>query len=320
MGKVNKAICIKLAAAFVFSLALILFYVYHDVGPRPDFVVPRRVNQVVAMVLVSVCIAYATVIFQTITNNRILTPGIIGFEAVYMFIQTVIVFILGGDSHFVTTQPNFFISVGMMMLFSLLVYQFMFRKEGNNVFFLLLVGMVLGVMFSSLTSFMHMVIDPNEFWIIQGRMFASFNRINSDLLFISAIVVGITLVVSLPFTKYLDAMSLGKENAISLGVNHKKVSKAFLLIIAVLVSVSTALVGPVTFLGVLVANLAYQLLSTYRHRYLIPMSIFITVIVVVGGQYLVSRVLNFSVTISIVINLVGGIYFMGLLLKGKKGA
>ena len=315
---VNKTIFIKLTAAFVFSLALVLFYVYHDVGPRPDFVIPRRVNQVVAMVLVSVCISYVTVIFQTITNNRILTPGIIGFEAVYMFIQTVIVFMLGGDSYFVTTHPNFFISVGAMMLFSLLVYRFMFRKEGNNVFFLLLVGMVLGVMFSSLTSFMHMVIDPNEFWIIQGRMFASFNRINSDLLFISAIVVGIALVVSIPFTKYLDAMSLGKENATSLGVNHKKISKSFLLIIAVLVSVSTALVGPVTFLGVLVANLAYQLLSTYRHRYLIPMSFLITVIVVVGGQYLVSRVLNFSVTISIVINLVGGIYFMGLLLKGKK--
>lgn len=308
----------KLFSVFLIAISLIIIYIYHNVGTRPDFVLPRRINQITAMVLVSFCIAYSSIIFQTITNNRILTPGVIGFEAVYMYIQTVIVFFFGSGSYFITAIPNFFLSVVAMLLFSLLIYNFMFKKDGQNIYFLLLVGMVLSTMFSSLTSFMHMVIDPSEFWVIQGRMFASFNNINNNLLFVSFVIVVVTFIISIPFIKYLDIIALGKENAISLGINHKSVSKKLLLIIAVLVSVSTALVGPVTFLGVLVSNLTYQFISTYKHKYILPVCILITIIAVVGGHYIVSRVLNFSTTISIIINFVGGVYFMYLLLKERK--
>ena len=300
------------------AVSLVAFYLFHNVGPRPDFILPRRTNQLLAMGTVSVAIAYSSILFQTISGNRILTPGVIGFESVYMFIQTVIVFVFSSGHYFVQAVPNYLLSVVLMVLFSLVIYQYMFRRGGQNIYFLVLIGMVLGTMFGSLTSFMQMVIDPNEFMILQHRMFLSFNTVNQPLIVISLLLTGVAIGFSLFFFRYLDVLALGKEHAISLGVNHGRLSKLFLVVIAVLVAVSTALVGPITFLGVLITNLTYQLVHTYKHRYLVPICMLVTLITIVLGQYVISRIMNFSANLVVIINFVGGVYFIWLLLKERK--
>ena len=88
-----------------------------------------------------------------------------------------------------------------------------------------------------------------------------------------------------------------------------------MVIVAILVSVSTALVGPITFLGLLVVNLAREFLNTYEHKYLFIGSSLISIVALLGGQLLIERVFNFSTPISVVINLIGGVYFLYLLLK-----
>jgi iron complex transport system permease protein len=318
----KKAFTTFLIVAFL-ALSAVALYVLIGVTsmtvPVRNFILPRRLMEILAIFLVSVSVAYSSVIFQTITNNRILTPAIIGFESVYMFVQTVIVFVFSSGTYFITATPNFILSIAVMMLFSLLLYSLMFKKgEGKNIYFLLLVGMILGTMFSSLTTFMQMLIDPSEFLIVQARIFASFNAINQALVFVSLGAVALTILYSLPMTKYLDVMLLGRETAMSLGVNYSALSKRFLFIIAVLVSVSTALVGPVIFLGILVTNITYQLIKTHKHSYIIPTCVAVTVLTLVGGQYLVARVLNFSTTLSIIINFAGGVYFIYLLLRENK--
>lgn len=315
---IKNELFIKICIIIVLVMLVILAYMFTGVGTRPDYVIPRRFRSLLVMTLVSICIAYSSIIFQTITNNRILTPGVIGFESIYMFIQTFIVYKLGSGSYFITGNTNFIISVIAMMFFSILLFKFMFKRENQNIYFLLLVGMIMGTMFSSLTSFMQMVMDPSEFLIVQNNMFASFSTVNLSLLRISLVLVIITILYSLNLFKYLDVLSLGKETAIGLGVNHASISKQFLIVIAILVSVSTALVGPITFLGVLVSNLTYEFVKTYKHLYIIPICICITIICVVGGQYLVSLVFNFSTTLSVLVNFIGGIYFMHLLLKENR--
>ncbi|MCL1924897.1 MAG: iron chelate uptake ABC transporter family permease subunit [Defluviitaleaceae bacterium] len=313
----HKKVYFKIGIMFAFATAAILIYMFHEVGPRPDFVLPRRGLRVLSMTLVAISIAYSSIVFQTITNNRILTPSIIGFEAVYMFIQTSIVFFFSAGSYFITGTPNFLVSVAFMMLFSLFLYKILFGGENQNIHLILLVGMVLGAMFSSFTSFVQMIIDPNEFFILQNAMFASFNSINSSLITIASISIVAVLLYSLRLNKYLDVMALGKDNSIGLGVNHTTFSRQYLLIIAILVSVSTALVGPITFLGVIVTNLTYQYLKSHKHAHMLAMCSFMTIFTIVAGQFLVSRVFNFGINLSIIINFVGGLYFMYLLLKEK---
>ncbi len=309
----------KLAVLAVMAVATVIIYLFIQVGSNWDYVLPRRGMKVVAMLLTAGAIAFSTLVFMTITNNRILTPSIIGLDSLYLLIQTVVIFAFGSatltmmDSHF-----QFLLTIGLMVLFSALLYQVLFKKEGQNIYFLLLVGIILGTFFESISTFMQVLIDPNEFQIVQDRMFASFNNVNTDLLWIAIISVIFVAMYLTRFVKYLDVLSLGREQAINLGVDYDAVVKRLLTVVAILISVSTALVGPITFLGLLVVNVAHEFLKTYRHNYLIAGSILIGIIAVVGGQLIVERVFTFSTTLSVIINFIGGIYFIYLLLKESK--
>ncbi|MCG7408211.1 iron chelate uptake ABC transporter family permease subunit [Paenibacillus sp. ACRRX] len=309
----------KLWTLAALALTLIIIFMVIKANGNWDYILPRRGKKILAIVITGGAIAFSTMIFQTITNNRILTPSILGLDSLYMLIQTTVVFVFGSTSMTMLDRNlNFGISVGLMMLFASVFYKVLFRREGQNIYFLLLLGLIFGTLFSSMSSFMEILIDPNEFQIVQDRMFASFNNINTDLLILSiAVLAGVSLYF-MKFMKYLDVLSLGREEAINLGVNYDHVVKRLLIIVAILISIATALVGPITFLGLLVANIAHQLFKTYRHSVLITGSVLISIVALIGGQLIVERVFTFQTTISVIINFVGGVYFIYLLLKENK--
>jgi iron complex transport system permease protein len=310
---------LKLSLLAVLAVALIAVFLFIHLGPNWDYALPRRLKKVLAIVITGGAIAYSTMIFQTITNNRILTPSIIGLDSLYMLIQTFVVFAFGSMSLPSTNKHlNFFISVALMIAFVAVLYKLLFKKEGRNLYFLLLIGLVLGTLFGSMSTFMQVLIDPNEFLIVQGKMFASFNNVNTDLLVISIVIIAVIAIYATRLSKYLDVMSLGKEHAVNLGIPYDYVVKRMLVIVAILIAVSTALVGPITFLGLLVVNVAYQFMRTYRHSYLIPGAMLISIVALVGGQLIVERVFSFETTISVIINFIGGAYFLYLLLREKK--
>ncbi|MBA4534800.1 MULTISPECIES: iron chelate uptake ABC transporter family permease subunit [Brevibacillus] len=302
------------------ALVLIGLFIFYKINANNwDYVLPKRSKNVLAILLTGGAIAFSSVVFQTITNNRILTPSVIGLDSLYMFIQTLVIFFFGSMHITITNNNvNFVLSVGLMIVFSSILFKTLFRGEGRNIFFLLLVGIIFGTFFSSLSSFMQMLIDPNEFQVIQDKMFASFNSVNTDILILS--VIGIALACGYIFKqlKFLDVLSLGRDQAINLGINYERVVKRLLIVIAVLVSISTALVGPITFLGLLVANLAREFLKVYQHKYLLIGSMLISTIALVGGQFIVERVFQFSTPLSVIINFIGGMYFLYLLLKENK--
>ncbi|NEX77821.1 iron chelate uptake ABC transporter family permease subunit [Bacillus thermocopriae] len=316
MRNLLKIIILVLIAAGCCAL-----YLFHDLKGSFDYALPRRVVKVVAMVITGFTIAYATVVFQTITHNRILTPSIMGLDALYLLLQTIIIFFLGSDHIIVTNkQLNFLISLVAMIVFALLLYRFLFKKGRQQIYFLLLVGIIVGTFFSSISTFFQVLIDPNEFQIVQDRMFASFNNINPDLVWLSLVIVGGAIIYAWRYITYLDVLSLGREVAINLGVPYDSIVRQMLIIVAIFISISTALVGPITFFGLIVANLSYQFFKTYKHKTLITGAIVLSIIALVGGQWVVERIFTFSTTLSVIINFVGGVYFIYLLLKERKAA
>lgn len=314
--KINRNLCIMALLLVVF---IALFISYGIDMKHLDYALAKRVPKVIAIALGGGCIAFTTVVFQTITNNQILTPSVLGLDSLYVLVQTVIVFLFGSTSVFIVNQNyNFIINVVIMVVASILLYKILFEKGDNNIFFLLLVGMIFGTLFKSGTSFMQMIIDPNEFQALQSSMVASLNNINSDIL----IIAGIMIIAIIPFIyddiKYLDVLALGREQAINLGVDYDKLVKKMIIVISILVSISTALIGPMTFLGLIVANIARQGIKTYKHKFLIVGATLISMITLVGGQFLVQHIFQFETTLSVIINFVGGIYFIKLLLKESK--
>lgn len=309
----------KMLILIVLALAACGVYLFQDLNGSFDYALPRRSVKVFAMVLTGVAIAYATVVFQTITHNRILTPSIMGLDSLYMLLQTLLVFFLG-SSHvtIVNKQVNFMLTIVVMVVFALLFYRLLFKKNDRPIYFLLLVGIIFGTFFGSITTFLQVLIDPNEFSIIQDRMFASFNNVNADLVWISLVIITLLIAFVWKQNASLDVLTLGRDTAINLGVNYDALVKQMLVLSAVLIAIATALVGPITFFGLIVANLSYQFFSSYKHSVLLTGSIVISVIALVGGQWVVERIFTFNTTLSVIVNFIGGIYFIYLLLKESR--
>lgn len=301
------------------ALAACGVYLFQDLNGSFDYALPRRGVKVFAMVLTGVAIAYATVVFQTITHNRILTPSIMGLDSLYMLLQTLLVFFLGSNHvTIVNKQVNFVLSIAVMVVFALLFYRLLFKKNDRPIYFLLLVGIICGTFFGSITTFLQVLIDPNEFSIIQDRMFASFNNVNADLVWTSLVIITLLIAFAWKQNASLDVLTLGRDTAINLGVNYDALVKQMLVLSAVLIAIATALVGPITFFGLIVANLSYQFFTSYKHSVLLLGAIIISVIALVGGQWVVERIFTFNTTLSVIINFIGGIYFIYLLLKESR--
>ena len=308
--------------ALGYLAAVTLFMTWNARGSW-DFLLWFRGQKLIGISLVAVAVSVATILFQTLTRNRILTPALMGFDALYILLQTALVFALGGSGYVqMTPELGFFISFVVMMAVSLALFGTLLGSSnsgsGQDLHRLLLTGIILGVFFRSITSFLSRVIDPNDFVVAATAGIARFSRVNTELLMISSAVMGLALVATWRMRHEFDVVALGREISINLGVHYKKRLYATLVIIASLVSVSTALVGPITFLGLLASNLTYQILPTHRHAILLPAAALLSGNVLIGGQVILEQMLAFSTPLSVVIEFLGGITFLILVIRASR--
>lgn len=302
------------------ALALISVVAFMTLGAKGSwsFVLSFRGTRLAAMLIVAFAIAVSTVLFQTITGNRILTPALMGFDALYVLLQTSIVFLFGAVT-LTGLDPRlmFIVEVAIMVGFSLALYRLLFGTGRHNVHLIVLIGIVLGGLFRSLSGFLQRIISPEDFIVLQDRLFASFNLTDSTLVGVSALLIGVVTIAIWRMFSVFDVMMLGRDTAIALGVDHKAMTMRILVLVSILVSISTALVGPVTFFGLLVANLAYILMPAAKHRIILPAAVLVSIICLVGGQTILERVFAFDTALSIIIEFAGGLFFILFLLKGR---
>lgn len=294
----------------------IIFYLFTGItSTNAHYFLPLRMKKILSLILVATSISYSTLTFQTITQSHLLTPSMMGFDSLYLFIQTTLVFFGGHKIVMMVGSINFFLSIGLMVLASTLFFHFFFKKKLPNIYYLLLTGLIFGMFFGGLSDFMQVMLDPNEFSILQGSMFASFSKVNVNYLFLSiAVSLSCIYTIRKDFSQ-LDVLTLGYDHALNLGINVKKTIKKHLIIVAILVSVSTVLVGPITFLGLLSISLARKLCKTYKHNIVASATTLISCIALLYGLWIVEKVFALGTTLSVVINFVGGIYFIIMLLK-----
>lgn len=284
-----------------------------------QYFLTKRGTKVLAIVLTGFGIGVSSLSFQTITNNKLITPNVMGLESLYMFIQTFIIFIWGSkELSMMTSYSQFFLSIAVMMMASWGLFNLVFKKENQDIYRLVLTGMVLGSLFGGLSSFMQVLLDPNEFTILQGKMFASFNNVNVSLLGISCLLILPCAYILFKDRHALNVLSLGRSSSINLGVDYYRLVKRQLMLSAVLISISTALVGPITFLGILVVSLTRKLLNTYRHQEMMIEVTILSSTFLLAATYLVERVFSFNTTVSVIINFIGGVYFIYLIIKERQ--
>lgn len=278
-----------------------------------------RTPKLVAMLITAFAIGGASIVFQSVINNTIVTPCLLGMNALYTLIHTAVVFVAGSGSLLaLSANLSFAVDVLLMGVVATLVYSYLFRKTQHNVLYVLLVGTVLTSFFGSIQTTLTRVMDPNEYDTLLTTLVASFSNINSEIILFSVVLLAGLIFVLRRDLALLDVLTLGKAQAINLGVDYDRSVRRLLLGVTLCIAVATAMVGPISFMGLIVANLSRQLLKTYRHSQLILGAALFGMIILVGGQLLVERVYTYAVPISVFITVGGGLYFLYLLMTRKK--
>lgn len=308
---------LRLAALTALAVLVIVLYLFTDLPGRWEYALDIRTRTIAGMVIAAAAVGVSTVLFQTITANRILTPGIMGFDAVFLAIQVVVAFAIG-PALLVSAPPlaSWTVELVLMAGSIVLLYWWLFLRRRLDLHVIVLAGLVLGVLFRSVTSFLQRLLDPDTFAIVQNLAFASFTSVDRELLLPTGLLVALAIASLWPLRRALDVLSLGETTAISLGVEHRRTVMHVVVVVAALVAASTALVGPVTFFGLIVANLAYGAVG-HRHLRSIPAAIAIGAVALVGGQLILDRVLGFSTELPVVIEFAGGLFFIILVLTGR---
>ena len=277
-----------------------------------------RLGQMIGILLIGYAISISSVLFQSITNNKILTPSILGFNSLYLMIQSIVIWIFNDTKPDFWSVNEFFVFSALLMIgFSFILYRLLFKSSVKNIYFILLAGVVCGTVFSSISSFINRIIETDKFQLFQLKAYANFDLIQSNLLPISIVLILISSYIVYKLIPELDVYLIGSDNAKMLGINTDRLQIISLCVISVMVSIATVLVGPITFLGLIVSNISYTLLRSYSLKYIFPLSIILSWIILSIGLIITQRIATFDLNLTMLINAFGGIYFIYLLIWGS---
>lgn len=308
--------------AFIVIGALCAFGLLAYGNPMPFgtekfwLIAQRRSAAIIAMAVVAVCQALATVSFHTVTGNRILTPSIMGFEALYVALNTATAFFLGQAGLDDTDNLPVFIGQLLAMVgLSLLLYAWLLGGNSSNMHAMLLIGIVIGGGLGSLSTFMQRTLTPSEFDVLTARLFGSVNNAQVEFYPIAIPLVVVCAVLLFMNARTLNVIGLGKDTATNLGVKYSFHAIYTLVLVSLLMATTTALVGPMTFLGFLVATLAYQCVDSYDHRLVFPMAVALAFAVLTSAYFFMQHVFHAQGVVSVIIELVGGGLFLVVILR-----
>ena len=320
----QKANVRKLTILTIIVILVCAVYLLINANPEKpklfQYILSLRMPTLMVMLIAAFAIGSASIIFQSIINNRIVTPCLLGMNSMYTLVHTGIVFLAGSGSVIAANSNlSFAIDLIVMSVAATFIYSYMFKKAGNNVLYVLLIGTVLSSFFGSVQSTMIRVMDPNEYDALLTTLVADFNHVNPEVIAFSLfLLIALTIFLWKDFM-LLDVITLGKDQAVNLGVDYDRTIRRLLLGVVFCIAVATAMVGPISFLGLIIANLARQLLKTHKHHYLIIGSALMGMVAMIGGQLISQHVFRYTVPISTFITIGGGIYFLYLLLFKKGG-
>lgn len=304
------------------GLVLLFIGLYQFAFVNPKFfayAMGLRLPRLAVILIAGFAISAAAIVFQTIIRNTIVTPCLLGMNSLYLLIHTAVVFFLGSGSLFAENPVYAFAADVIVMGFVAgFIYYTIFQKTGGNVLYVLLTGTVLSTFFSSMQNSLTRIMDPNEYDALLNTLTASFTNVNA-----ACIIPGALLLAAIAWwlrkdLAILDVISLGREQAVSLGVDYERTLRRLMVGVALYIAVTTALVGPLSFLGLITANVARQLFTTYRHTWLIAGSACVGMLILTAGQFVVEHVMVYAVPVSVFVTIGGGIYFLYLVLTAGK--
>lgn len=287
-----------------------LFIEYNeDVATIYDLRFPR----IVISMLAGAAIAVSGVLFQAVLKNPLADPGIIGISSGASF-ASVLITAFAPTLFFFTPLFAF---LGGVIAF-VLVYSLSW-KGGLSPLRIILVGVAVDAMFTGLSSALNSMNGGNMSGvaaIVNGNI--TMKTWDDVKTLVPYVIVG--LILALIMTKMCNLLALEDKTARSLGINVNAMRIVISLIAVLLASISTAVAGVISFLGLIVPHIGRILVGS-DHKALVPFSAlfgaFIFLLADTIGRTIAAP---YEVSASIIMSVVGGPFFIILLRRSKKYA
>ena len=159
----RKKLCIMAALVLLAAAAYMTVDVNFGNAKLLAYSMRIRAPKLLVMLITAFAIGGASLVFQSIINNTIVTPCLLGMNSLYTLIHTAVVFCVGSGSVLAANaNAAFAIDLVLMGITATLIYSYLFKKTKHNVLYVLLVGTVLTSFFSSVQSTMTRVMDPQR--------------------------------------------------------------------------------------------------------------------------------------------------------------
>lgn len=305
-------------------ILLALFYLLNNYASVTDYIWRLRISKLTAYVVVVLAIVPATFAFQTLFRSHYLSPNVLGMDAIFSLCQTLMFFI---GSRFLNrevgplTIQSFLINLTLMLVFSAGLYMTVRPRQLSERFdesLLIMLGLILSQLIRSLTTFMQVIMDPSDYDALFSRLNPSFQRVSTSLLFVGIIIIVVGLVILFNYSSVLDVMKVDHDTAASLGIDIRKVTYQLIFIIVLMIGTATAIVGPLTFLGFMIANITYQFTQISHHWQYYIIGSLLGLIMVIGGQWVNESLLHNHYNLSVIVDVAGALMFFTLLFKGGR--
>ena len=256
---------------------------YHEI--IYNFRLPKAITAVVTGAAISV----AGLLMQTLFNNPLADPSILGVSSGSSLGVAIVMLLLGGElgTLFGTTVGGYVsILAGAMAGAALILAALMlFSSLVKGTTMLLIVGIMISFLASSAISLLNFFSTQEgvHSYVIWGL--GNFSGVTMGSLPLFSMVILFVLAWSMLLVKPLNALLLGSRYAESLGVNLRRVRNVLLLVTGILTATVTAFCGPIGFIGLVVPHIARLMLNSSDHRVLMPCTMLAGVVVALLCQF-----------------------------------
>ncbi|MCG3417724.1 FecCD family ABC transporter permease [Oceanobacillus jordanicus] len=278
-----------------------------------DFRLPRMV----IALLIGAGMAVSGAILQSVTQNELADPGIIGINAGAGFAVVLSIYLFQSGTITASTASIFLLPAAALIgsvVAATLIYAISW-KNGVSPIRLILVGIGINAAFSALIIVFQLKMDPNDF--TRATVWLSGNISGTDWTYVYALLPWILILLPYTFLKAntLNTMNLGDDIAKGLGTRVERERMLLLLAAVALAGSSVAVGGGIAFLGLVTPHLVKKLVGT-RHQAILPITALMGGFLLLVADTVGRNILSPSeIPVGLVVSVIGGIYFIYLLIK-----
>lgn len=273
-----------------------------------------RLPRIIAAVIIGAALAVSGSAFQAMFVNPLVSPGILGVLSGASF-GAALGMVLGWSWFFINLSTFIF---GMLAVLFALTISFIY-SSAKNMIILVLGGIISSSLFSALLSIVKYSADPYDalpaitYWLMGSLSFST-----SNIVWNLSIPMLIGILILIFFSKYLNALSLGDEEAKALGVDTIKI-KIIVIITATFISaLSVIMAGIIGWIGLIIPHIA-RLLFGADNKVILPSSALLGAIFLLIVDNTSRMIFSFEIPIGIVTAIIGIPIFILVLKNAKRG-